>query len=128
VNPCCGHVVGTDRTRRRPYTAWCSSALHSTCERGVGTPSTSTHSAIFVHRTLAELNGDQLVSGVGRTQFKGEIVEESPFVYCDNDLSIVLLRQQAHQGSELCDVNLVHRFDQDDVDDWVATRRVEPQR
>lgn len=65
---------------------------------------------VFIGGAFTQLNGDELVTLVRGTQLERKVVKQLSLVHCDDDLSIVLFRQETDKGSELRDMHLVHRL------------------
>lgn len=64
---------------------------------------------VLVLRAFTELDSDELVSLESGAQLEAKVFEELSFMNRDNDLAIVMLRENSDESCELCDVDLVHR-------------------
>ena len=64
--------------------------------------------AIVIFGAFAEFDRDQLVAVVGGAEFQSQVVEQLAFMDSDDDLTPVLLCEDADEARELRDVHLVH--------------------
>lgn len=56
-------------------------------------PSMAGDTPVHFHRAVTEFDGDELVAFEGRAELEGQVIEEFPVVYGDDDLAVVLLRK-----------------------------------